>query len=1177
MSNNRQNQNTRPIDPALSHSDPGPYLAKVVSHLDNKFMGSLQVQLLKVNSSGTAVDDTDKLVTAFYASPFYGTTSWKSAQATDEYSSTQQSYGMWFVPPDPDTKVLVTFVEGRRDICYWFACVPDDFMNFMIPDGRAATTLSTSGSGGATGRKLPVGEYNKLTTNPAGNNQPTNYVKPVNTDFVNRLNEQGLLEDDFRGLTSTSARREVPSAVFGINTPGPLDKRPGAPIAPRGPTNSPANVHRSRLGGSSIVMDDGDDKLVRSKPAGEGPPSYVQRETDNAAFEPGAETRPANELIRLRTRTGHQILLHNTEDLIYISNARGTAWVELTSNGKIDVYAQDSISMHTEGEFNITADSNINLTSGENVNINAVGDIRTTGRNVDTTATGRVAFQASSEFTALAGDFMSLKSSSDLAVTSSASTVNISGGTDVDLFSGSGINLVSSGGAIRASASSNFDVIAGTQIAMLAESIHDSSTLRVVTSNEIHLNAGNNLYATGGAGIDLYSGAAIVSSAAGRISFKSAGNFEVGSPNLSVSSGDHNFNGNSAVTGTTKARKLEAPNGEFNTTKINSSSNGASASTPSYSAADPGNAEFATDSNIPSTASITPGPDTSTPVPADITARVPQHEPWFQHENLDPVASDVRAGYAGTDVYTSPLPDTFLNIGRNSSTANNVVYQPTQPGINANNQDELDVDEDMPSHNYNEYNDNVKRIVDFFIEEGFESWVGAGVAGSLIHECGKDINPGAYLPPNDQLPKGSSPIPGNGPHTYGARGICQWRGGGPNGRLTNVEKFLGKSILAQPVMDPFNENYRIRSNRLPSGSLVWTPPIYVVPANSTLEEQLGVIIHEWNSSESITLRNIRAITSGSNVNKARLVAGIFNDDFLRSQNPLHQTSTGPVPVKTLRQRSAAQVYTAYVSNQSTDPVTVEDNLAPSPVISTPPVANGRPRYEGDTADSSTSSNVLDVMDIRPGGQRRGPLRPALINALNRAASETGIVGIRTTSLSNEPRRIISPLVSLPLTTWFQQPLRTDMRSRKVGRSTIWLKLNTHTGKYENRDGNESYVTPGWATGSERHDTGLAVDAKLFINDGAGGQQQLLPNSVGNRAIIEAFIVAFAKYGGRAVAVGNSRSGGMPSGVNHYDMLGGFVENVGYTLAASTWGYPRGSTPPSWIVPAIQRGINNGRR
>jgi uncharacterized protein (DUF2345 family) len=1167
-------ENTRPIDAALPTGDAGPYLAKVVSHLDNKFMGSLRVQLLKVNSSGTAYTDTDKLVTAFYASPFYGSTSWKSAGANDDYASTQQSYGMWFVPPDPDTKVLVTFVEGRRDICYWFACVPDDYMNFMVPDGRAATTLTTGPSGGATGKKLPVGEYNKATINAAGNNQPTNYVKPVNVDFVNRLNEQGLIEDDFRGLTSTSARREIPSAVFGINTPGPLDKRPGAPTASRGPADSSATVHRSRLGGSSIVMDDGDDKLVRSFSADVGPPVYVERENNTSSLPPGAETRPANELIRLRTRTGHQILLHNTEDLIYISNARGTAWVELTSNGKIDVYAQDSISMHTEGEFNVTADSNINLTSAANVNINAVGDIRTTGRNIDTTAAGRVAFQASTEFTALAGDYMSLKSSSDLAITSSSSTVNVSGGNNVELSSGADINLVSVGGAVRVAASSNFDVVAATQIAMQAESIHDSSTLRVTTADAVHINASSALYATGGSSINILSGASIVSSASGKISFKSGGNFEVGSTNLSVSSGLVDFNGELSLTGTAKANKMEARRGEFNSAKINSSGPGASVSKPSYSAVDPGNAEPATDSNSPGIASATPGPDTSTPVPADITARVPQHEPWFQHENLDPIASHVRAGHAGTDVYTSPLPDTFLNIGRNRSSSTSVSYQSLQPDRNTTSQVESNIDEDSLDYNYNSYNDNVKRVVEFFIEQGFESWVGAGIAGALIHECGRDINPGAYLPPNDDLPSGSNSISGNGSTTYGARGICQWRGGGSTGRMTNVEKLLGKSILVQPVTDPSNVNYGVRSNRLPSGNLTWSPPIYVVAANASLDEQLGAIIQEFNSTERKTLANINAISSGSNISKARQVAGIFNDDFLRSGNPLISVlGGGSVGVKLLRQNSAAEVYRAYTSNQSTAPVFVTDNFSPSPILSTPSAANSRSRTVADSVDTSTSSNVADVIIMYPGAQRRGPIRLALANALNRAAAETGIVKIETTSLSNETSIILNPLAQLPLTTWFQQPERTDLKLS----NGIWQKFNTHTGKFENRNGIENGPTPGWRTGSQRHDTGLAVDAKLFINSPSGTAQQLLPNSTGNIKMIEAFIVAFAKYGGRAVSIGRAGSG-MPAGVNHYDMLGGYNSN-GYTFVPASWAYGNDANAPdntSWAIAAIKKGISNAR-
>ena len=54
--------------------DPGPYLAKVVNHLDAKFMGNLEVELLKIVSSGNSTQGTGEIITVKYMSPFYGVT-----------------------------------------------------------------------------------------------------------------------------------------------------------------------------------------------------------------------------------------------------------------------------------------------------------------------------------------------------------------------------------------------------------------------------------------------------------------------------------------------------------------------------------------------------------------------------------------------------------------------------------------------------------------------------------------------------------------------------------------------------------------------------------------------------------------------------------------------------------------------------------------------------------------------------------------------------------------------------------------------------------------------------------------------------------------------------------------------------------------------------------------------
>jgi hypothetical protein len=183
--------------------------------------------------------------------------------------------------------------------------------------------------------------------------------------IADRFLEQGLLADDVRGTTTASSRRNVPSQVFGISTPGPLDYAGKRNYigASDSPTESPVPV--SRLGGTQFVMDDGDQRYNRATNASEGGPEYLEA--------PEGEPRiPKDELLRFRTRTGHQILMHNSEDLIYIGNARGTAWIELTSDGKIDIFAEDSISIHTKQDLNIRADRDINMEAGRNINLRSI-------------------------------------------------------------------------------------------------------------------------------------------------------------------------------------------------------------------------------------------------------------------------------------------------------------------------------------------------------------------------------------------------------------------------------------------------------------------------------------------------------------------------------------------------------------------------------------------------------------------------------------------------------------------------------------------------------------------------------------------------------------------------------------------------------------------------------------
>lgn len=435
---------------------PGPYEGIVIGHLDPSYMGSLKVELLRKTSAGNEPERSGQLVEAKYLSPFYGVTPQSGTSGTYGYESSQKSYGMWFVPPDVGTRVMVLLLEGNLSQAFWIGCIQDQYMNFMTP-GYASTKNIESATGDATGKvgkKVPVAEYNKKRE-PGTSKNPTRFLKPPHVDYAASLQKQGLIDDDTRGTTSSSARREVPSSVFGISTPGPVDKRTSAPKAEIGDSASKAIKFINRLGGTSFVMDDGDDKIIRKGHAKDSPPIYENIEALADGETPtGDVTLPANELTRIRTRTGHQILLHNTEDLIYIGNARGTSWIEMTSNGKIDIYAQDSVSIHSSNDLNFTADRDINFTSGENVNFVVGKDFKTTtGDSIHNTAGLDINNTAGQSISEIAGTHIANYANLNASYQSVGNTV-LGAGADLAMSSG-GNTLLESGYHIELNATSN--------------------------------------------------------------------------------------------------------------------------------------------------------------------------------------------------------------------------------------------------------------------------------------------------------------------------------------------------------------------------------------------------------------------------------------------------------------------------------------------------------------------------------------------------------------------------------------------------------------------------------------------------------------------------------------------------------------------------------------------------
>jgi len=342
-----------------------PYLAKIIGHLDPEFQGGLEVSLLR--SSGNEIADENQTYPVKYASPFYGTTAYEFMGKNVTHDDTQKSYGFWGVPPDVGVTGIVIFIEGDPGAGYWLGCVQDKFANHMIPAIGGTTIYQTDEDFDQGEHPLPVSEHNRRA-NELDKNLEIDKVARAVHPIARVFKAQGLIRDEFRGTATSTTRRDVPNLVFGMSSPGPLDRLGKKSFI--GTKQSKVLMPVSRLGGSQFVMDDGDDRYFREKPASEGPPTYLK----NPA---GDKNIPYSEYFRLRTRTGHQILMHNSEDLIYIANARGTAWIEFTSDGKIDIFANDSISVRTKQDFNFYADRDFNLETGRNVNIRVRGEMHT--------------------------------------------------------------------------------------------------------------------------------------------------------------------------------------------------------------------------------------------------------------------------------------------------------------------------------------------------------------------------------------------------------------------------------------------------------------------------------------------------------------------------------------------------------------------------------------------------------------------------------------------------------------------------------------------------------------------------------------------------------------------------------------------------------------------------------
>ena len=383
--------------------DAGPYIGKIKNTNDPAKLGRLQVYIPELSSGDE--DNPKNWRTVVYCSPYFGTTVPSAYYGTtNSYGYTKESYGFWMTPPDVGSLVICIFINGKPDRGYYIGCIPDETSHHMVPGLSSSvrakindlTERAESWANGST--FLPVAEFNDSDVNlTASPELMAGVERPVHYEQLRNLARQGLVGDTVRGAVSSSSQRESPSRVFGFSTPG---------RAINTSSENPSEVFQ-RAGGHSLVMDDGD---VTGR--------------DN--------------MIRLRTSSGNQIMLNDSAGIIYLISASGKNWVEMGADGSVRIYAESDITMRSESSINFIADGSFNVNASE----------------------------------------INLKST----------TLNMDASSDINMFASS--NIVGKSGSRIAFGSSKFDVAAATstiscdgQLGLVGDKIKLNSSARVTVND----------------------------------------------------------------------------------------------------------------------------------------------------------------------------------------------------------------------------------------------------------------------------------------------------------------------------------------------------------------------------------------------------------------------------------------------------------------------------------------------------------------------------------------------------------------------------------------------------------------------------------------------------------------------------------------------------------------------
>lgn len=301
---------------------------------------------------------------SMYVSPLGGMTSFGKRGSDQSQNEGPVAYGMWNIPK-VGAYVLVGCLDGDPGMRFYAGCIHPQYLTHTMPHGRF-TWNDNSADGTPDG---PV-DTNENPIEPLYSKQTQQFTKRDDTYAAGGTPSDPRRNMEYR---SRAVDNQV-SAITNLHVNHPNDA-PGSFIADHDwgnfsfTTVTEENGDTREIEGPGYGRDQLQPEDNYTNTGGVNYDSMVYSWTTPGFHSFSMDDRDKNSRIRIRTTSGHQIIMDDTNERIYISTAGGESWIELDQAGNIDIYASKDISTHAGGDINFTTDKTFRVKAQEGIHM----------------------------------------------------------------------------------------------------------------------------------------------------------------------------------------------------------------------------------------------------------------------------------------------------------------------------------------------------------------------------------------------------------------------------------------------------------------------------------------------------------------------------------------------------------------------------------------------------------------------------------------------------------------------------------------------------------------------------------------------------------------------------------------------------------------------------------------